>query len=251
VTCSPIICAGAHRPSNLRSVKAWLSPAGTLSALAVGSAVWIGIGWRGFLLLLTFFVTASALTRGGGRRRPVQVFANGGVAALCALLARADGAFVAAFAGAIAAAAADTWSTEIGGRFGGTPRSLVTWRMVAPGTSGGITVAGNLGGLAAALLIGMTTWAAGLTTASGAARVAAAGIAGALADSLLGATVQARWRCPSCGATIETPRHGCEAAGEPMSGWRWLDNDAVNAVATLVGALVAALPVFPAGALLP
>jgi len=237
--------------SNLAAVKAWLSPAGTVGALAVGCAVWIGTGWRGFVVLLTFFVTASALTRGGGRRRPVQVFANGGVAALCALLARADAAFLAAFAGAIAAAAADTWSTEIGGRWGGEPRFLTTWHRVAPGTSGGVTTAGSLGGLAAALLIGGATWGTGLATASGAAWVAVAGIAGTIADSLLGATVQARWRCPSCAATIETPRHGCARAGVRLSGWRWLDNDAVNAVATVAGALVAALPVFPAGAPLP
>jgi len=228
-----------------------LSPAGTLSALAIGSAVWFGTGWRGFVVLMVFFVTASALTPGGGRRRPMQVFANGGVAALCALLARVDGSFAFAFAGAVAAAAADTWSTEIGGRSRAAPRSITTGRPVARGASGGITLAGTVGGCLGAILIGLTAWVVGLATTTGAGWIAIGGTAGMLTDSLLGASLQSRWHCPSCGAVIETPVHGCGGVGAPFSGWRWLDNDAVNAVATLVGALAAALTVFPAGAPLP
>jgi uncharacterized protein (TIGR00297 family) len=232
-------------------VKPWLSPAGTASALAVGAAVWFGTGWRGLVVLAVFLATASALTPGGGRRRPVQVFANGGVAALCALLARTDGAFALAFAGAVAAATADTWSTEIGGRGRAVPRSITTGRPVARGASGGITLAGTAGGLLGAGLIGLISWLVGLASPSGMLCVVAAGAAGTLTDSFLGASVQARWRCTACGATIEVPVHGCGGAPEPLSGWRWLDNHAVNAVATLVGAAVAALPVFPAGAPLP
>lgn len=228
-----------------------LSPAGTFSALAVGTAVWIGTGWRGGVVLVVFFVTASALTPGGGRRQPRQVFANGAAAALCALLARADGAFALAFAGAVAAAAADTWSTEIGGRSRAVPRSITTGRPVARGASGGITLAGTAGGFLGAILIGITAWLVGLATLAGAAWIAGGGCAGTLADSILGASLQARWRCRSCGAAIETPIHACGGSGAPLSGWRWLNNDAVNAVATLVGAMVAALPVFPAGAPLP
>ena len=242
------LLASRQPKSQSPAVKPWLSPAGTASALAVGAAVWIGTGWRGFVVLVVFFVTASALTPGGGRRRPAQVFANGGIAALCALLARADGAYALAFAGAVAAAAGDTWSTEIGGRSRATPRSITTGRPVERGVSGGITVMGTVGGCLGAILIAATAWIVGLATTGGAAWIAIGGTAGMLADSLLGASLQARWRCTLCGALIEAPVHDCGGGGAPASGWRWLDNDAVNAVATLVGALAAAPPVFPAGA---
>jgi len=73
--------------------------------------------------------------------------------------------------------------------------------------------------------------------------VAVGGIAGGFADSLLGATVQARYRCPACGAVGETRRHACGVDAELVSGRSWMTNDTVNLAATLVGAAVAALPV--------
>jgi uncharacterized protein (TIGR00297 family) len=210
-----------------------------MSAVLVGAAVWAGAGQRGFALLLVFFVTSSALTRGGGRRRAAQVFANGGLAAACALLARWHGAFLPAFAGALAAAAADTWSTEIGARSRGKPRLLTTWREVAAGTSGGVTLLGSAGGIAGAMTIGLAALLLLPVGRSAALWIALGGAVGGLADSLLGATLQARWRCPACGAVMETRRHGCGARGTPERGIPWLDNDAVNLAATLVGAAIA------------
>jgi uncharacterized protein (TIGR00297 family) len=223
-------------------VRTWLSPTGALSAALVGLAIWFGAGWRGLVLLLVFFVTASALTPGGGRRRPVQVFANGGVAAACALLSRWQPGFAAAFAGALAAAAADTWSTEIGGRSTTAPRLITTWRSVAAGASGGVTLLGVAGGLAGAALIAAAASLLGLTQGGTALWIAAGGAAGTLVDSLLGATLQARWRCDACGALIETRRDDCGGRATPASGLPWLDNDAVNLAATLLGAIVALLP---------
>lgn len=210
-----------------------------MSAALIGASVLAGAGPRGFALLLVFFVTSSALTRGGGRRRAAQVFANGGLAAACALLARWHGALLPAFAGALAAAAADTWSTEIGARSARPPRLLTTWREVPAGTSGGVTLLGSAGGIAGAATIGLAALVLLPIGRSAALWIALGGAAGGVADSLLGATLQARWRCPVCGAVMETRRHGCGAAGSPERGIAWLDNDAVNALATLVGAVVA------------
>ena len=222
--------------------RAWLSPAGTLSAAAVGAAVWFGAGWRGVALLLLFFVTSSWLTPGGGRRGAAQVFANGGVAAGCALLAHWHASFGAAFAGALAAAAADTWSTEIGARSRRAPRLITTWQTVEPGVSGAITPLGSAGALAGAAAIAGGALALHLVAAREFWWVAAGGVLGSLADSLLGASVQGRWRCDRCGALIETARHHCGGSGIAERGVAWLDNDAVNFAATLIGATVAMLP---------
>jgi uncharacterized protein (TIGR00297 family) len=223
-------------------MRTWLSPRGAAAAALVGTAVTIGAGWRGLALLLVFFVSSSALTRGGGRRTPVQVWANGGIAAITALLVPLLPAGVSAFAGALSAATADTWSTELGGRSGHAPRLLTSGRVVPAGTSGGVTWLGTLGGLAGATLIGASAAALGLVATRGALLVAAAGVVGGLADSLLGATLQARYRCPACGAVGEVAVCACGERGRATSGVRWLSNDVVNLACTSVGAAVAAAP---------
>lgn len=220
----------------------WLSPGGLLAALAVGTLVTLGTGWAGLALLGAFFLSSTLLTPGGGRRRAVQVAANGGAAALAAVLARAHPAWSAAFAGALAAAAADTWSTEIGGRSRRGPRLITTGRPVPAGTSGGVTWLGSAGGAAGAAFIAAAAALLRIVPPLGAVLAGAGGLAGGLADSLLGATLQARYRCPSCGATGESARACCGAAPVLERGLRWMTNDTVNLLATVVGAAVALLP---------
>jgi len=167
------------------------------------------------------------------------VLANGGVAAACALLAMRYGLpLLAAFAGAFAAASADTWGTEIGSVLGGVPRSIATLRPVAAGLSGGVTFAGTLAEIvgAAAVALASTAIDARLFVP-----VFAGGVAGAFVDSLLGATVQSLRFCPRCARACETDPHACGAATAPQRGASWFGNDAVNFAATLAGALAAGL----------
>jgi len=194
----------------------WLTRLGVAAAVGVGLATGYGLGWRGLLLLFAFFISSSLLSKRTTRNHR-QVFANGGVAALAALAGN-----WAAFAGALAAATADTWASEIGRHARTPPRLITSGRPVPAGTDGGITVLGTVGGIAGA---GFIAGLAGLLPRAGgpglthpgwfAASVAAAGIIGMLLDSVLGATVQ--------GAV------------------KWLDNDAVNLAATLSGAACAGL----------
>jgi uncharacterized protein (TIGR00297 family) len=216
----------------------WLTPGGTAAAGLVGAAVVAGLGIRGLGVLLAFFVPASLMTRRDGRdpreargRTARQVGANGGVAAVAGLLGWGTVA-----AGAIAAAAADTWATEIGRRSRREPRLITTGRPVPPGTSGGVTALGSMAGAAGALTLGgvhAVLMGGGLTAG---AAVAAAGFLGMVADSGAGATFQARFRCPGCGAEYERRDARCHDQLVPSRGVAWLDNDAVNVLATLVGA---------------
>jgi len=189
----------------------WLTRGGAVAALAVGGATVWGTGWRGLALLLAFFVSGSLLTRGGGRRNARQVLANGGVAAVAALL----GAWP-AFAGALAAAAGDTWATEIGAFSSSPPRLITNGAPVPRGANGGITLLGTAGGVLGAAIMGGLTWMLGPSDLRLAGVVGVAGIAGMLIDSLLGATAQGPFED------------------------RWLDNDAVNLAMTLAGAGIAA-----------
>jgi uncharacterized membrane protein len=58
-----------------------------------------------------------------------------------------------------------------------------------------------------------------------------------LGDSLLGATLQGRFTCPACDLPSERRVHRCGAATRLTGGWRALDNDGVNLLATTIAGL--------------
>ena len=233
-----------------------LTISGAIAATVVG-ALCILAGWDWAALLIVYFVVAIAFSKLGadakaqrtggvvakaGRRDAVQVVANGAVFALAAFLsllaapALASG-LAAAAVGALAASAADTLATEIGTLVGGEPRSVIGWRLVPTGTSGGVTTAGSLALIGGALVVALAARGLGLTPHTIAAAIG--GILGAVADSLLGALVQERRHCPRCDLATERRVHDCGTATDLAGGLSWLDNDLVNLCATTVGAAVA------------
>ena len=236
-----------------RAVRA-LSRGGAIAALAVGTAATIA-GWPWAIILIAFFLTSTALSRfkrakrearigriveKGDERDAFQVLANGGVFAAAALMAAATGqvGWAAAALGALAAAAADTWATEVGTLAGGLPRSVVSLKPLPPGTSGAITVSGTLASIAGAAFVAGVAYVAGFRSATVAVFVG--GVVGSLADSFVGATVQERRWCDGCSEPTERRTHSCGRATRIVGGIPGARNDLVNVVCTLVGAAVAA-----------
>lgn len=229
-----------------------LSRGGLIAAAIVGILVWLFAGWQGVIVLLAFFVPSTAISRIGrtrkqalvdigkhGPRDAMQVLANGGVATAAAVLSHWFGpVMLAAFAGAFAAASADTWATEIGTLANGTPRSILTFKPLAPGISGGITWQGSLAQIGGAALVACVAM---LVLVALFWPVLIAGVAGSIFDSVLGATLQTLRYCKQCQRDCETNPHVCGTPTTVRRGLRWFDNDAVNFAATLCGALVAGL----------
>ncbi len=228
----------------------WLTWSGAAAATIVGGTVLATTGLAGGSLLALFFLSGSLLTYAyptgqpasdlhSGARTWQQVMANGAWAALgAATTTAAPGAGWAIMTGALAAAQADTWGTEIGRRSRVPPRLITSGRPVPVGTSGAITPLGTTAGVVGAALmagLGLVVGAPAGATAWG----AAGGVAGTLADSVLGASTQATYRCEPCGADTEHRTHHCGRQTTRIAGLRWIDNDVVNAVATAVGAGVA------------
>lgn len=236
-----------------------LSADGWVAASLVGGLTYGLGGLAAAILLIAFFASSSLLSRActrrknqlaanfakGGRRDWAQVAANGGVAVL-ALAASAANWIPAAvawvvLATALATVTADTWATEVGVLSARRPILITTGKPVPPGTSGGISWLGSSVALTGALLIAVLAWLLGMATFTSVPLIALAGLLGSFADSALGATVQAIYYCPKCNKETERhPLHYCGTATTLHRGWRWLDNDWVNFLSSLLAALLAA-----------
>lgn len=239
------------------SLPAWrfhaLDGLGALAALAMGTIVFGLGGMMPSVALVLFFVSGSLLSSLPGRRSmPTgdeshgrswkQVVANG---AIPTVLIASNSIFpqyrqfllVTAVA-AIAAAAADSWSTEIGTRYGGKTRDILTARLVAPGISGGVSARGLLAAFAGALVVASSTYYSepGYRVQVSIA-VTIAAFAGAIADSIIGSSLQGRFRCGDCNEITELRAH-CGRPAMLVKGKSWINNNVVNFVATAIGAII-------------
>ncbi len=68
---------------------------------------------------------------------------------------------------------------------------------------------------------------------------AVGGFAGAMLDSLLGATIQLRRWCDACNRATERRIHVCGGVTRVAGGVTWMDNDMVNLISTAAGGLLA------------
>ncbi len=245
-----------------------VSVSGLIAGFIVGYVVWMLGGWTWFLVILMFHLSAAFFTKfkykrkqkeglaqekGGARGWP-NVFANGGFATICATL---EGIFIYlalggptdiflfGFVGAIATMTADTIATETGLLSKKHPR-LVTKlsKVVDPGTSGGVTILGELGALVGTVIIGGVAWllvATGLMSATFGYQILIAaiiaGMLGCLVDSIFGATIQGIFQCNVCNKITEKAKH-CGEKSTHLRGIKIFENNTVNFVASMTGGLI-------------
>ncbi len=260
-----------------------LTRSGSLAVIAVSTVVCGAGGWEWGTVLTVHLVSGGAwsLFRRGVKqslakhheltpaRNASQLLARTGWAALLALvrLAGANSTLVyVAFVGAIAAATADRWNTEVGMLSHDPPRMISTRMRAEAGTPGAVSSLGLVAALVGTWLVGF----AGLGTRALSSWLDArpydrsilwlplaaviAGLVGSLVDSLLGATAQAMYYCEACHRTTEDPMHTCAGELEPVRrirGVPWLTDGMVDLVSSLVGATLAALLVSTLAGLVP
>ena len=198
------------------AVLAWAlkaaSRSGAVCGFLLGTAIYLGYGYKSFLLLLAFVLLSSVATRLGlskkaardvaeerrGTRSWREALANLLAAAFFAILvitAHHEAAFLIALAAALSEAAGDTVSSEIGQWVSDRAYLVTTLKPVAAGENGGISLAGTAAGLAASAAImglGVALGLCGPYRFAGPAIVLGAAFAGKLFDSLLGATIESR-----------------------------------------------------------
>ncbi len=241
--------------------KGLLTAWGAVLSVATGTLYGLFGSWRLWVLLILFFLSANLISRLRDRyfpsdgkmkkdspRNAYQVLCNSLPALIGGALFFFTGTrlYLVIACGAIAAAAADTWASEIGILSRRLPVSILTGRPMGKGLSGGVSALGLfctlLGSafiaLAALLLYGHallfreTQWNAF-------SLIAVCGVFGSIIDSFLGATVQAKFRCADMDVIVEKrlPGEGCAL----VSGIAWVNNDLVNVASGLIACVLCIL----------
>ncbi len=193
-----------------------VSTSGALAGALVSFLLYAFAGLGAFAALVAVFVLTWSSTRLGYARKlnlgkaesragrnAAQVLANLGIAALCAAAiplagfstrapSGSAGPLLLALASALAEAAADTVSSECGEAWSDDVRLITTWKLVSPGTDGGLSLPGTLAGVVAAVTVAGVCAAVHLIAASAFPIPAAAAVLGMVFDSVLGATLERR-----------------------------------------------------------
>lgn len=219
--------------------KKLLTPAGLFHAWVLGIIIWGTLGWRGYLVILFYFLVGSAVTRIGlaqkeaagiaekrsGARGPENVWGSALTGTLCALgayglatvapTAPAIALLLLGYVASLSTKLSDTCASEVGKAYGRRTFLITTLRPVPPGTEGAVSLEGTLAGIAGSVAIALVGWAVGLIPAGQVLTCAIAAFIATNLESLIGATLQERYR--------------------------WLTNELVNIINTSLGAIAAIL----------
>lgn len=215
-------------------LKKMLTPAGIFHAWILGVIVWGCLGWRGYVVVLFYFLVGSGITRVGmaekealgiaekrsGARGPENVWGSALTAALCALATLVPSPISVellclGYTASFSTKLSDTCASEIGKVYGKRTFLITTLQPVAPGTEGAVSLEGTLAGIAASAAIALVGWAVGLVSPIGVLICMIAAFIATNLESVIGATLQTRFP--------------------------WLTNEIVNIMNTTIGAIAAIL----------
>lgn len=214
--------------------KKLLTPAGYLHAWVLGVLIWGTLGWRGYTLIMFYFLVGSAVTKIGikqkeaegiaekrsGIRGPENVWGSALAGTICAILTLLVGSpyrelLILGYVASLSTKLSDTSASEVGKAYGKRTFLITTLQPVSRGTEGAISLEGTLAGIIASAAIASLGWAIGLIDGIGVIWCILAAFVATNLESLIGATLQTKWE--------------------------WLTNEYVNVINTLIGAMVAFL----------
>jgi uncharacterized protein (TIGR00297 family) len=219
--------------------KKLLTPAGAINAWGLGVVVWGTLGWRGYGVVMFYFLVGSAVTRigmaqkeaagiaekRGGARGPENVWGSAFTAMVCAIGVAAiklgwlnpgwESLLILGYVASFATKLSDTTASEVGKAYGKSTFLITTLKPVPRGTEGAISLEGTIAGIIGGILISLVAYSLGMITFTGVITCTIAAFVATNIESVIGATLQ--------------------------SDLDWLSNELVNVINTIVGAMVAIL----------
>lgn len=226
-------------------IKGTVDKSGLTAGILVGSLFALAGGYAAVTMLLTFFLLGSLLTRyrysykerigaaepGGGARGWKSVFSNLFFPSLALSLHHiADRTYLLAFLSSLSCSLADTLASELGPLDRRGPWMITSLRKVPHGTSGAISIIGTFSSFLGSFIIPLEAFLFGMVDLPTLLLSSTLGFLSSLVDSLLGATLQARFICEH-GSIVEDPS-SCRGKATHFSGIPWIDNHSVNLIST-------------------
>ncbi len=217
--------------------KQLLTPAGLIHAWGLGVLVWGTLGWRGYGVVMFYFLVGSAVTRIGmaqktaagiaekrdGARGPENVWGSALTATVCAIGVAAiklgwlnpawESLLILGYVASFATKLSDTTASEVGKAYGKSTFLITTLKPVPRGTEGAISLEGTIAGILGGILISLVAYSLGMITFTGVIICTIAAFLATNIESVIGATLQ--------------------------SDLDWLSNELVNVINTIIGAVVA------------
>lgn len=212
--------------------KKLLTPFGYLNALILGVLVWGTLGWRGYLIVMLFFLCGSAITFIGieqkeaegiaeersGMRGAGNVWGSALAATLCAIATLflpvpIKELFILGYVASFCTKLSDTTASEVGKAYGKTTYLITTLKPVPRGTEGAVSLEGTVAGAVASVVLALIAWVIGMINPLGIIWCVIAAFIATTIESLIGATLESRFT--------------------------WLTNDIVNFINTAIGAIAA------------
>ena len=223
------------------AAKKLLTPAGWIHAWILGVLIWGCLGWRGYLIVVFYFLVGSGVTRigkaekeasgiaekRGGARGPENVWGSALTGMLCGLGVFSLQLFfpdtvgiqswipllLLGYVASFSTKLSDTCGSEIGKAYGKQTFLITTLKPVPKGTEGAVSLEGTLAGVVASIVVSVLAWSAGLIDSWGIIWSVIAAFIATNLESVIGATLQTKWT--------------------------WLTNEIVNFINTLIGAITA------------
>lgn len=214
--------------------KKLLTPLGYLNALILGVLVWGTLGWRGYVVVVFYFLVGSGFTFVGmeqkeaegiaeersGMRGAGNVWSSALTATICAIAtlffpSPIKELFVLGYVASFCTKLSDTTASEVGKAYGKTTYLITTLKSVPRGTEGAVSLEGTLAGAIASVILAVIAWAIGMISSIGIIWCVIAAFIATSVESLIGATLESRFT--------------------------WLTNDIVNFINTVIGAIAAIL----------
>lgn len=236
---------------------------GAITAFVIGMLFYLFGGFFSWLLLILFFLSSSIIGKvkkyyglidetelvveEKKGRSAIQVIANSVPALICLVLFHftKQTYFYLAMVGTIAGATADTWASEIGILSKKTPVSILTFKPIAAGLSGGITLLGTVASFFGASFIAVSFLVFFFGKLQSIERaflysviIVLSGFISSVIDSILGILVQEKYQLEN---QVITEVKGQDTSTLLYSGIKGIDNNMVNLITGLLTAFVATI----------